>query len=109
VYPKLSQQQAVGEDTDHGWASVGVLTNRNQERQFGMHPFYLPFNSKAKVMRSLILFGLFVFFLVAVQFAQAQTVDEIIDKYIKAIGGKDKLLLIATIYKEGSVQMMGMK
>ena len=60
-------------------------------------------------MRSLILFGLFVFFLVAVQFAQAQTVDEIIDKYIKAIGGKDKLLLIATIYKEGSVKMMGMK
>jgi len=58
-------------------------------------------------MRSLILFGLFVFFLVAVQFAQAQTVDEIIDKYIKAIGGKDKLLLIVTIYKEGSVEMMG--
>jgi hypothetical protein len=58
-------------------------------------------------MRSLILFGLFVFFLVAVQFAQAQTVDEIIDKYILARGGKDKLLSISTIYMEGSREMMG--
>jgi len=38
VHPKLLQQQAVGENTDHGWASVSVLTHRNQERQFGMHP-----------------------------------------------------------------------
>ena len=38
VYPRLSQEQVVGEDTDHGRASVGVLTDRNQERKFGMHP-----------------------------------------------------------------------
>jgi len=36
---KWSQQKVVGEDTDHGRASVGVLTDRNQERQFGMHPY----------------------------------------------------------------------
>jgi len=38
VHPKLSQQQVVGEDTDHGWASVGVLTDRNQGQQFGINP-----------------------------------------------------------------------
>ena len=38
---ELSQLQVVGEDTDHGQASIGVLTDRNQERQFGMHPYNL--------------------------------------------------------------------
>jgi hypothetical protein len=42
VHSKLSHQQVVGEDTDHGPASVGVLTDRNQERQFGIHPSQIP-------------------------------------------------------------------
>ena len=58
-------------------------------------------------MRALILFGLFVFFLVIVQFAQAKTVDDIIDKYLLARGGKDKLVSIVAIYLEGSREMMG--
>lgn len=57
-------------------------------------------------MRALILFGLFVFFLVVVQFAQAKTVDDIIDKYLLARGGKDKLVSIVAIYMEGSREMM---
>lgn len=58
-------------------------------------------------MKSLILFSLFVLFLVSVQFAGAQTIDEIIDKYMDARGGKTKLLAIKTIYMEGSREMMG--
>lgn len=38
---------------------------------------------------------------------QAQTADEIVSKYIDAIGGKDKLDQVKTAYIVGSVQMMG--
>ena len=37
VYFKLSQHQVVGGDTNHGPASAGVPTGRNQVRQFEMH------------------------------------------------------------------------
>ena len=58
-------------------------------------------------MKTLIIIGLFVMFLVSVQFASAQTVDDIIDKYIAARGGKEKLTAIKSIYMEGSREMMG--
>lgn len=58
-------------------------------------------------MKTLIIFSLFILFLVSVQFASAQTVDEIIDKHLAARGGKQKLLAIKTIYMEGSREMMG--
>jgi hypothetical protein len=58
-------------------------------------------------MRNLVLFGLLILFLVAAQFASGQTVDEIIEKYEKALGGKDKLASIKSIYMEGSREMMG--
>ncbi len=37
----------------------------------------------------------------------AQTADEIVAKYIDAIGGKDKIKQINSVYLEGSLQMMG--
>lgn len=58
-------------------------------------------------MRNLVLFGLLIILLVAVQFASGQTVDDVIEKYEKARGGKDKLLAIKSIYMEGSREMMG--
>ena len=58
-------------------------------------------------MKTIILLGLLVLFLVSVQFATGQTVDDIIDKYIAARGGKDKLNSIKSIYMEGSREMMG--
>ena len=58
-------------------------------------------------MTNLVLFGLLIIFLVAVQFASGQTVDDVIEKYEKARGGKDKLLAIKSIYMEGSREMMG--
>lgn len=39
--------------------------------------------------------------------AHAQTVDEVIGKYVDAIGGKEKLSQIKSLYFESSVQVMG--
>jgi hypothetical protein len=58
-------------------------------------------------MKNLIIFGLMIVSLVLVQFAQAQTVEEIADKYAAARGGKDKLLALKSVYFEGVRQMMG--
>lgn len=58
-------------------------------------------------MKTIILLGLLILFLVSVQFAGAQTVDEVIDKYVAARGGKEKLNSIKSIYMEGSREMMG--
>lgn len=58
-------------------------------------------------MKTIIIIGLFVMFLVSVQFASGQTVDEVIDKYMVARGGKEKLNSIKSIYMEGNREMMG--
>ena len=58
-------------------------------------------------MKTIILLGLLILFLVSVQFASGQTVDEVIDKYVAARGGKEKLNSIKSIYMEGSREMMG--
>lgn len=58
-------------------------------------------------MKTIILLGLLILFLVSVQFAAGQTVDEVIDKYVAARGGKEKLGSIKSIYMEGSREMMG--
>ncbi len=58
-------------------------------------------------MKTLIPFGLFILFLIIVQFASGQTVDEVIEKYEAARGGKEKLAAVKSIYMEGSREMMG--
>ncbi len=58
-------------------------------------------------MKNLLVFGLFIIMLVFVQFAQAQTVDEIIDKHIEAIGGKEKLMALKTIKMDGNMSVQG--
>jgi outer membrane lipoprotein-sorting protein len=51
----------------------------------------------------------FILFVTLIIFtgAKAQTADEIINKYIAAIGGKDKLNAIKTFYYEGTLEVMG--
>lgn len=41
--------------------------------------------------------------------AQAQTVDEIIAKYVEALGGKSKISGITSIYKESDIEVKGNK
>lgn len=49
-----------------------------------------------------------VFTLLAAVITFGQTVDEIISKHIDALGGKDKLSQITSLYMEGSLNVMGM-
>jgi hypothetical protein len=58
-------------------------------------------------MKSLFVFCFFLLCLVFAQFAQAQTVDEVVDKYIAAIGGKEKLQVLKTIKMDGSLSVQG--
>jgi hypothetical protein len=64
--------------------------------------FYHKKNKMKKI--SSILFAITVLFSAAVQ---AQTVDEIINKHIDAIGGKEKLSQVKSLYTENSMEVMG--
>ena len=59
------------------------------------------------MMKQLVILGLFVLFLAAVQYAKAQTADDVIEKHIKARGGREKLAALQTVYMEGSREIMG--
>jgi hypothetical protein len=52
---------------------------------------------------------LFVCMLSSVTFLKAQTADDIINKYVEAMGGKDKLIALNTVYMEGSMDANGQK
>ena len=58
-------------------------------------------------MKNLIILGFFILSLVFVQFAQAQTVDEVINKHIAALGGKENLNKIQNVVMEGSLNIQG--
>ncbi|MEO6548844.1 MAG: hypothetical protein ABIN94_12630 [Ferruginibacter sp.] len=58
-------------------------------------------------MRNLILFGLLIVLLLAAQFTSAKTVEDIIEKYIRARGGKNRLAAIQSIYMEGIKEVAG--
>jgi hypothetical protein len=54
---------------------------------------------------------LFVLAFAALAFApiQAQTLDEIINKHVEALGGADKLKTVNTIYSEAAIAVQGME
>jgi hypothetical protein len=58
-------------------------------------------------MKNLIIFGFFILALVFAQFAQAQTVDEVINKHIAALGGKENLGKIQNVVMEGTLSVQG--
>jgi len=60
-------------------------------------------------MKNLLILAFFIMALVVVQFAQAQTttVDDVVDKYITALGGKEKLLALKTLKSEGTMSTQG--
>ncbi len=60
-------------------------------------------------MKNLIIFGMCIMGMVLVQFVQAQTqtVDEVINKYIEALGGKEKLLTLKSVRYTGNINIQG--
>lgn len=58
-------------------------------------------------MKKLIIFGFFIMALVFAQFTQAQTVDDVVEKYISALGGKEKLLALNSVKMDGNVNVQG--
>ena len=58
-------------------------------------------------MKNLAILGLFIMAMILVQFAHAQTADEVVDKYIAALGGKEKLMSLKTVKMEGSMSVQG--
>lgn len=58
-------------------------------------------------MKNIVLLVVFVLGIVFMQFVQGQTADEIINKYLDARGGKEKLNAIKVLYMEGIKPIMG--
>lgn len=58
-------------------------------------------------MKNLIVFAMLILALVFAQFAQAQTVDDVINKHVTAIGGKENLGKIQNVISEGSLNVQG--
>ena len=57
-------------------------------------------------IRNIVILVIFMLGLVYMQYIQAHSVGEIINKYTDAIGGKEKLNSIKSVYMEGSRRMM---
>ena len=58
-------------------------------------------------MRNKKLFALLAVVLFVTAMTSAQTADEIIGKYLTAIGGKEQISQITSVYMEGSLDAMG--
>lgn len=58
-------------------------------------------------MKNLMILTVFILAMVFVQFAQGQTVDEIINNYVDAMGGKEKLSTLKTVKMEGTMSVQG--
>lgn len=65
------------------------------------------YNLKILKMKNLLIFGLFIMALIMVQYTQAQTVDDVIEKYVTAMGGKEKMMTLTTVKMTGSFNVQG--
>ncbi len=60
-------------------------------------------------MKQLKMAWLFTATLMVSVFSFAQTADEVIDKHLAAIGGKEKLLTLSSVVMEGTLTVQGME
>lgn len=60
-------------------------------------------------MKTIRLFLLSILLVSLAGTMSAQTADEIISKYVEAIGGKERLSKITSVYTEGTIEVMGMQ
>jgi hypothetical protein len=58
-------------------------------------------------MKNLMLLGLVIFGLVCVQFAQGQSMEDIINKHIEAMGGRQKIISLSSALMTGTFTAMG--
>ncbi|MEI8058742.1 MAG: hypothetical protein WCG67_01190 [Ferruginibacter sp.] len=58
-------------------------------------------------MKPLMILGLFIMVMVFAQFAHAQTADDVVNKYIAAMGGKEKITSLKTVKLEGNLTVQG--
>lgn len=58
-------------------------------------------------MKNLILLGLVIMGLVCVQFAQGQTMEDIISKHVQAMGGREKIITLSSALMTGTFTAMG--
>ncbi len=58
-------------------------------------------------MKPIVIFGIFIMIMVFAQMAHAQTLDEVIEKHITAMGGKEKLATLNSFRMEGSLNYQG--
>jgi hypothetical protein len=58
-------------------------------------------------MKTMKIFLLTLTAFLTISFSKAQTADEIISKYVDAIGGKDKLSQMNSVYIESGTEVMG--
>jgi hypothetical protein len=72
-----------------------------------MHKMYLSFLNHAwKIMKKLSLFGILV---LTGAVLSAQTAEDVISKYLDAIGGKKQISKIKSLYVEGTMEVEGME
>jgi len=60
-------------------------------------------------MKIISKLSLFVIFVLAGTVLSAQTADDVISRYLDAIGGKKTISKIKTMYVEGTMDIMGME
>jgi hypothetical protein len=58
-------------------------------------------------MKNLILLGLVIFGLVCVQFAQGQSMEDIINRHVQAMGGREKIITLSSALMTGTFTAMG--
>ena len=58
-------------------------------------------------MKNLTVLGVSILMLVSAQFAQAQTVDEVISKHVGAMGGRQKIMSLSSALMTGTFTAMG--
>jgi hypothetical protein len=58
-------------------------------------------------MKNLIIFGIFIIAMILVQFAHAQSAEDVIEKYLNVMGGTTKLASLNSFRKEGSMSVQG--
>jgi hypothetical protein len=88
----------------YGWR-YGCISGLNKKYLFIFFRYLV--RLKIFTMKSLFVFCFFLMCLVFAQFTQAQTVDEVVDKYLAAIGGKEKIAALKSVKMDGSLNVQG--